>query len=299
MDTTALASGAQNNIASQEVEYGINQKETDMNGIVERISGNNVMQRFYRKLYRLSLNGMNYGNSNIEHSGELQVLKYIRRNLKQNGRFVIFDVGGNVGNYSKALAAFFGEQAYIHAFEPSEKTYQQFIKNTATLKDIKANNVGLSDKAEILPLYTNPQFSGLSSLYHRNLAHHGIAVNKSESIRLTTLDQYCERNFIDRINFLKLDTEGHELKVLKGASNMLEKERIDFIQFEFGGCNIDSRTFFQDFFYLLNSRYKIYRILPYGMSEVKAYDESQEIFMTINFLAERRKLKQQKEVLQA
>ena len=65
---------------------------------------------------------------------------------------------------------------------------------------------------------------------------------------------------------------------------MLNK-KIDFIQFEFGGCNIDSRTYFQDFFYHLQDNYKIYRILEDNIYELQTYKETYEIFITVNYLA--------------
>jgi hypothetical protein len=84
-----------------------------------------------------------------------------------------------------------------------------------------------------------------------------------------------------------LDIEGHELNALKGAKEMINKNAIDFIQFEFGGCNIDSRTYFQDFFYLLKNKFKIYRILTDGLFEIVEYKETHEVFITVNYLAER------------
>ena len=66
---------------------------------------------------------------------------------------------------------------------------------------------------------------------------------------------------------------------------MISDKKINFIQFEFGGCNIDSRTYFQDFFYLLNDNYTIYRDLKNGLFEMPVYKETYEIFITINFLA--------------
>ena len=72
---------------------------------------------------------------------------------------------------------------------------------------------------------------------------------------------------------------------MNGAKQMINDKRIDAIQFEFGGCNIDSRTFFQDFFYLLKDHYKIYRVLKDGLLEMPIYKETYEIFITINYLA--------------
>jgi hypothetical protein len=84
---------------------------------------------------------------------------------------------------------------------------------------------------------------------------------------------------------LKLDIEGHELKALNGATQMINSKKIDVIQFEFGGCNIDSRTYFQYFFYLLKDNYYIYRILKDGLFEMPTYKKTYEIFITINYLA--------------
>jgi len=104
-------------------------------------------------------------------------------------------------------------------------------------------------------------------------------------VRLDTLDNFCKTNEIEKINFLKLDTKGHEYKILQGAKNMLEEKKIERIQFEFGGCNIDSKIFFQDFWYLLNSDYNLYRILKDGLCPIKKYDERDEIFTATNYLA--------------
>lgn len=82
---------------------------------------------------------------------------------------------------------------------------------------------------------------------------------------------------------MKLDAEGHELQVLHGAERLLAHNTIDIIQFEFGGCNIDSRTCFQDFFYLLNPQYRLFQILRDGLFSIKEYVERHELFFTTNF----------------
>ena len=101
------------------------------------------------------------------------------------------------------------------------------------------------------------------------------------------LSQYASRHNIERIDLLKIDVEGHELDVLKGAKINPQGGRIKCIQFEFGRCNIDTRVFFQDFWYLLNGKYgcQNYRITPLGIKNIKKYTELDEIFLTTNFLA--------------
>jgi FkbM family methyltransferase len=159
------------------------------------------------------------------------------------------------------------------------------IETTKNIDSIVPNNFGFSDKEYSQILYTNSVGSGLASVYQRNLDHFGIKMDETEEIKLTTVDSYCSSNKIEHIHFLKLDVEGHELSVLNGAKHMIENGRVDFIQFEFGGCNIDSRTFFQDFFYLLKDRYKIFRILENGVYELPFYKETYELFITVNYLA--------------
>ncbi len=254
--------------------------------LLKRNAGKKKMQKIYEALFHFSLTGMNYGNGgDFKESGELNILKFIKNYFKNENALTVFDVGGNVGNYSKSLSDFFGNNTTIHAFEPSKKTFERFIETTSHMPNIIPNNFGFSDTENSLLLYTNSECSGLASVYQRNLVHFGISMDKSEEIKLSTIDNYCKNNNIDRIHFLKLDIEGHELNVLKGAEQMINNKKIDFIQFEFGGCNIDSRTYSQDFFYLLKDKYKIYRILKDGLFEISEYKETYEIFVTVNYLA--------------
>ena len=79
-----------------------------------------------------------------------------------------------------------------------------------------------------------------------------------------------------------MDTEGHELNILKGMGDLIYKIRI--IQFEFGGCNIDTRTFFQDYWYFFKAhQFDIYRIAPFGIIKINNYRESYERFQTTNY----------------
>ena len=84
--------------------------------------------------------------------------------------------------------------------------------------------------------------------------------------------------------YIKIDVEGHELDVLRGAQKIVAKTKL--IQFEFGGCNIDTRTFFQDFYYFFKQAdFKLFRITPKGLFQIKEYLEEDEYFATTNYLA--------------
>jgi hypothetical protein len=112
-------------------------------------------------------------------------------------------------------------------------------------------------------------------------------MDQEEIVDIRTLDGYCRDRGITKIDLLKVVVEGHEMSVLKGASGLLSSRRITFITFEFGGCNIDSRTFFQDFYYFFKDlgMKSLCRITPSGrLSPVLQYSEELEYFRTTNYI---------------
>jgi FkbM family methyltransferase len=256
------------------------------NKILDNFFGSRFTAKFFNKLLRFALTGLNIGRGGeFKDSGELHVFKEISKRSKLNKEFIVFDVGSNIGKYSLELIRFFGTKLQLHAFEPSKSTFEVYRSNVGFHDNVVANNFGFSDSVCKLELYSDKKTSGLASVYNRNLQHFGIDVDIVEEVSLTTIDLYCAKNSISRINFLKLDVEGHELNALNGASGMMRDGNIDFIQFEFGGCNIDSRTFFQDFYYLLCERYNIYRVMKDGIYPIFQYSEYCEVFVTTNFFA--------------
>ncbi|MBN2021086.1 MAG: FkbM family methyltransferase [Sedimentisphaerales bacterium] len=197
-----------------------------------------------------------------------------------------------MGNWSLQCIKQFQRSVRLYAFEPSKHTFDQLAENLSAAnghlmgKVVFPFNIGLSDVAQTKMLYYDRELSGLASVYKRNLAHFTKSMDCQEQVSLVTLDDFCRQQRIERINFLKLDTEGHELNILKGAQKLIEASAIDFIQFEFGGCNIDYKTYFQDFFYCLAPKYKIYRVCRDGLRYITSYKEQYEIFITVNYLAE-------------
>ena len=160
-------------------------------------------------------------------------------------------------------------------------------KNHAQRNNITLNNFGLGAENATATLHYDTKGSGLASLTKRRLEHFNIDFKQSEAVKIITLDEYCRTQNISRIHLLKMDVEGHELDILNGAKEMFAKKAIDIATFEFGGCNIDTRTFFQDFWYFFTAqKMQIYRILPNGnLHKIHAYKEIYEQFTTTNFVA--------------
>ena len=264
-----------------------------MLGILARLfrwaTGKLYFQKYYEHLLRLSILGMNHYNLDFQKNGEKWVLLFLKQKIKITGDSkIFFDVGANVGQYTQLLSEIFDDQkSTIYSFEPSAITFSELTKRFIQNKNVRIYNFGFSDRPEELTFFSNDPAtsSSLSSIYDRHLEHIGIAMQPSEKINVVTIDNFCKENKINKINFLKIDVEGHELKVLEGAANMLNEKRIYAIQFEFGACAIDSRIYFKDFYGMLSSNYNLFRIVKNGIYPIEKYQETLEIFCHTNFLA--------------
>jgi len=225
----------------------------------------------------------------VESGGEQAVLLWLSEHRQPESRLCVFDVGSNKGQFlSMAQAVLCGSGFVVHAFEPSPITYSSLRENTEKYDNVILNNFGLGETAGSFSLYSDAPGSGLASLSKRRLDHFGLKFNHSETVQIETLNQYCESNHIQHIDLLKLDVEGHELDVLKGGRKMFAQQAVDIVTFEFGGCNIDTRSYFQDFWYLLQGTAMsfIYRITPSGyLFPITQYREAHGRFRTTNFAA--------------
>jgi hypothetical protein len=109
------------------------------------------------------------------------------------------------------------------------------------------------------------------------------------TVEVRTLDDIIGAYKIDFVDFVKMDIEGHELFALKGAQRALTSGKIGALSFEFGCGNINSRTFFCDFWEILtNANYSLSRITPHGsVIAVTQYYEDLEYFRgATNYIAE-------------
>ena len=252
------------------------------------------LQRLWGRLHTLSVFAMNYGGGAfVESSGEVWVLsKVVRQACLAVASPVIFDVGANVGDYS-ALVRELIPSARIYAFEPAAPVYEQLVGRLSTFGNadtFRSFNFGFSDEEKTVDLYSytvEGHTASVISSIDRRLPTQvlQVEVSNTEQIAVRTLDSFCASQGVDRIDFLKLDVEGHELAVLRGARGMLQRGAISMIQFEFGPANIYSRTYFYDFWSMLSDHYDLFRIVPGGMVHITDYGEHLEVFLTTNYFA--------------
>ena len=223
--------------------------------------------------------GKGYGTSSIEKE-----INAVSKFLKPSEVRLCIDAGGNIGDYTAGLRAHF-PHAEIFTFEPSQNNIS---KLNARYKDdnlVHIQPYALSDTSGPVNLYSNEEGSALASLTKRDLSHMNINFDSHESAEaIRFFDFWVEKLNKRPIDLLKLDIEGYEFFALNGLEEAIKNVKV--IQFEFGGCNIDTRTFWKDFWDILSiNQFKIFRITPFGNIEIKSYKYTDEYFVTTNFLA--------------
>jgi FkbM family methyltransferase len=195
---------------------------------------------------------------------------------------VILDVGANIGQWSLLINSNIAE-CEIYAFEPAKETFQILKEKTEGFSNIHALNYGCGEANGSNYLFYDEVKSGMASLSKRNLEHLNLNFEEFEIVEIMRLDEIIKGLSI-KPNFLKIDVEGHELAVLKGLGNHINDLKV--IQFEFGGTDIDSRIFFQDFWlFFSNKKFSLYRLTPRGMVSVNSYLEHDEIFVFTTYFA--------------
>jgi len=168
---------------------------------------------------------------NDEYLQEFSPEKYYK-SLVKNSRPVILDIGAHHGESVRFFKGLFPNSNII-SFEPDPDNYR-ILKSVCQEYSVKggcaAINKGMGDKEGVLPFYKQT-ISHLGSLLPVNtssvdsIGYAANAKNKPIQVDITTLDRFCSEEKIDRIDILKIDVQGYEVGVLRGASSILKKTR--------------------------------------------------------------------------
>jgi FkbM family methyltransferase len=226
--------------------------------------------------------------NNPKTNGEINVQMCILKILPNDRPVSIFDVGANVGSWTYSLIELskkFFVKLSIHAFEPCSSTYNTLTRNLQIWdleKQVKANNIALSSSVGKHCFYSIGTNAGRNSFYPIN----DNEIQSVEDVEIETIDNYCSKNNLSHIFFIKIDTEGHDLDVIYGCKGLLLNGAIDIIQFEYNHRWINARHFLRDAFeYFKRFDFVIGKITPRGIEFYTAWDIELESFREANYLA--------------
>jgi FkbM family methyltransferase len=138
----------------------------------------------------------------------------------------VFDVGGNVGQTAAALNKHF-PGAEVWTFEPVEASYHELQERARTLQNVRCFNLALGSRPR----------NGLVTARGTSPTNHlvaGAGTAPTQEVEIVTGDDFCQDHGVDTIDYLKIDTEGHELEVLRGFHGMLGRFAIDVLELEVG-----------------------------------------------------------------
>ena len=244
------------------------------------------MQWFARALFDIAIrcNGMSttWGG---KHGLTIGEENFLERLLGPTKGGVFFDVGANHGAYARRLRALV-PAAQIYAFEPHPRTFAT-LKAMTELDGAILINRALSDQSGDMMLYDLGGHDGSTQaslsrkaveLFSPTVVEHRVAC--------TTIDIFMKEQGVERIDLLKIDTEGFDLAVLKGAQDALSAGRIGTIQFEFIPANIMTGVRIRDFIQLLQG-HRLHRLCMNGsLIPIEPYEVTRsEIYAIQNIIA--------------
>lgn len=141
----------------------------------------------------------------------------------------VLDVGANIGLWAMGAARAVGAGGAVHAIEPIPENHARLVSNLALngLTHVRTAQVAFSSRSGPITMF-RPSYgnSGHPSLGRRE------GVDLPVAIEAITLDDYCEREGLTHVDFVKIDVEGAELLVLQGATKLLASQDAPVILFE-------------------------------------------------------------------
>jgi FkbM family methyltransferase len=189
-------------------------------------------------------------------------------------RTCVVDVGANVGYYS-VLAAATATGAEVHAFEPWPPAFRWLARNAALngFPNLHLNQAALSDVDGEARLYL-PADRAWSNA---SLLGGFVEQRGSLTVPAVRLDTYCRRKGIPRVDLIKLDVEGGELKVLEGLGDLLEAWWPDVICEVLAPFEADLERFFRHTPY---RRFLLTDAGPREVAEVRAHPHFRDYYLS-------------------
>lgn len=136
---------------------------------------------------------------------------------------VCFDIGGNIGWFTTLLQTLVGEKGEVHSFEPVPPTFkvlEENVKSNINSKAVRLNNFALGERKDEMNLHI---FDDLPD-GHASMSNFGKSDFTAYKCKVETVNSYLQENEIDNVKFVKVDIEGAELTMLKGATGFFKQE---------------------------------------------------------------------------
>lgn len=203
----------------------------------------------------------------------------IKNNLLGD-KLILFDIGANWGQTTSKMSSQYPD-AKIYGFEPSKICFESLKANFKN-DNISFHNLAVGSSCGQLE-FNEYSWSALNSLLKR--AYGNATITETYLVNVITIDEFCKNKEVSYINLLKTDTEGYELEVLKGASEMMKHNKIQFVYVEiFFNENYIGQSSFGDIYnFLLEKGFELVRFYDVLYTVDGVASKSDALFINKHF----------------
>ena len=233
----------------------------------------------------------------LESVDELLSKSFYRPDFRAIGRLLrpgdtAFDVGANIGSHSIMMSRCVGEAGRVFAFEPVASTAWLMRENLALNKvdNVELSTAAVSDAPGTLEMNLYDQrYSAWNSF--GSASFDGIVPIETVMVKVECLDDVVRSRSVERIQFLKIDVEGFEIDVLKGARAILAGDSVDCLSFEISEIPLraSGHSAAEVFEFLASLGYGSYQFDEGADAFVGPFEGSQDFYA--NFYASRQDLR--------
>ncbi|MCZ7558209.1 MAG: FkbM family methyltransferase [Bacteroidia bacterium] len=222
-------------------------------------------------------------------NGEEELQRQLLHEFSRNGeRLVAFDVGANVGDWTMFLldhaTAELRQRMDVHSFEPVPPTFEVLSRRVGGHDHCQCAHLvpqAISDTPGQIEMFISEGAAGTNSI-HRDAF---MSDQQRIQITATTLERYVSEAGLSVVHFIKCDTEGHDLTVIRGAAGLFARECIMALQFEYNIRWVYSRTYLKDVFDLLEpTLYQIGKVTPKHIELYPRWHPELERYWEGNFI---------------
>ena len=182
-----------------------------------------------------------------------------------------FDIGANKGQSAKAFLSIF-PSSIIYMFEPDniliKKLNQDFNSNCIYIHENAISNI---NGKKLLNMYSNKEYNSFYEIEdYGYYASRKVMKQNTLFVNCITIDYFVDKNKISKIDFLKIDTQGHSLEVLEGCKKTLESQIISILQIEinFASFYKKNESLLEILNYLDKFNYKLFTIVNCDSEEI-------------------------------
>jgi FkbM family methyltransferase len=197
------------------------------------------------------------------------------------GLATFIDVGANVGSWTERVLAAAPQLKLGALIEPSNSAFTRLSERFAPNANLRLFHCALGDSAQEMTFYEEASAGETSSLVHR-FSGPG-AVQRKVDVR--TLDDVAEQVGFEKVDFVKIDCEGYDFHVLRGAGRLLKTQAIGVVQFEYNRpWALSGSTLGSAIQWLNTFGYEVFVLTPRGVSSFD-YTKFGDFFAYSNFVA--------------